>query len=138
LFKFKKTVYLIVALSGMVGCMNVLKAQDAEQIVRGRAASRWQALIEGRLETAYTYLTPEYRSLYDFKRYRRTVHGVGVWQKADVNKVTCAANKCLVNVELYVRIKVGRGFKPLASHGAIDETWVRDSGTGEWFYFSKP
>jgi hypothetical protein len=54
---------------------------NPEEIVGQRVNERWDALIEGRLEKAYSFETPEYRELYTFMDYRKTIRGVGSWQK---------------------------------------------------------
>jgi hypothetical protein len=70
---------------------------NPEEIVGQRVNERWDALIEGRLEKAYSFETPEYRELYTFMDYRKTIRGVGSWQKVEIDDVECSDNKCIAN-----------------------------------------
>jgi Tfp pilus assembly protein PilP len=82
----KKMPKVVVALGGaliLAACAGgVQKDLSAEAIVRDRASERWKLLVEGRLESAYNYQTPEYREIYDFKHFRRKFGTAGMWSKA--------------------------------------------------------
>ena len=127
---------LIVGLAGCVGGADIVQQKNAETLVASKTEARWQALIEGRLETAYRYETPEYRAVYTFSQYRRKVHGVGTWKKAEVKGVSCTENKCIASVKVYVTIVVGRGFENVNSSDQFDENWVQDAKSGDWFHVS--
>ncbi len=110
---------------------------DTSEVVKQRAMDRWAALIEGRLETAYLFQTPEYRNIYSYKQYSKKIQGVGTWQKAEVEKVDCVEKKCVVMVKVYVKIMFGRGLGVTESSGVIREQWIESSTTkGEWYYVS--
>ena len=135
-----KTLFLclsfMVSLVGCVGAGGLAQQDNVETLIASKANARWQALIEGRLETAYSYETPEYREVYKFSQYRRKVHGVGVWKKAQVKKVSCTENKCIASIEVYVTIVVGRGFENVNSSDQFEENWVQDAKSGDWFHVS--
>lgn len=133
---FKLLFFVMFAL--LTGCAKLNLMQSDEERVKQRASERWDALTKGRLETAYQYLTPEYREIYSFKHYRRSVAGgVGLWQQAEVTGLECNEDKCVVSLTIYVKIRPGRGFDPYDSSGALKENWVRDLESGEWFFYPK-
>ncbi len=110
------------------------KEVSAEERVKERVAERWQALIEGRLETAYSYLAPDYRKVYSYQHYARLINGVGMWKKAVVDNVKCDTKKCIVTVTVYVTITFGRGFGTTDSRNQITENWLKDPQSEEWYH----
>lgn len=117
------------------GCATFAESKP-EDAVRERVAERWLALIDGRLETAYTYETPEYQKLKSFADFRKTIKGVGVWQKVDLEKVVCDIKKCSVDVRVYVKMKPGLGFDYVETNGQATEKWIQHSTTGKWHHVS--
>lgn len=129
---FVLCLFLVLYISGCAGL--VKEEVAAEKIVKTRAAERWQALIDGRLETAYAYLAPEYREAYSYKQYRNKVQGVGLWKKANVDNVTCSGMKCVATLTIYVTIVVGKGFGAMDSSSQLTEDWLKDEKSDEWFF----
>lgn len=123
---------LVVACNGRV--QKDLSA-DALTIVKIRAGERWQLLIDGRLESAYNYQTPEYRDVFSFKQFRRGIHGVGLWSKAEVVDVACK-EKCIAKVKVYVKMRPGRWGDLIETSQLVTEHWVQGTGLDEWFYLS--
>lgn len=117
------------------GCATFINS-NPEEIVRQRVNERWAALIEGRLETAYSYETPEYRELYTFSDYRKRIHGVGSWEKIEVEEVYCEADKCVASILIYVRIEFGMGFEVVESNARAKESWIQHSTAGQWYHIS--
>lgn len=109
---------------------------NPEEIVGQRVNERWDALIEGRLEKAYSFETPEYRELYTFMDYRKTIRGVGSWQKVEIDDVECSDNKCIANIVIYVNTNVGMGFGVVKSNTRAKENWIRQSTSGQWYHIS--
>ncbi len=126
---------ILLVLLGMNGCATFVE-REPEEVVRQRINERWSALIDGRLETAYTYETPEYRELYPFTTFRKKMNGVGVWRKVDIDKLSCELEKCVATVRIHVTIKFGMGFDSVESSGRSEEYWVQSSKTGQWFHVS--
>ena len=119
----------------MVACTGPDKKQmSAEEVVKVRAEERWRALIDGRLETAYGYLAPEYRQVYSFKSFMGKVRGVGLWTNAAVDNVTCDTKRCLVTVTVYASINPGRGFGETKTSGQVKETWMLVNEDGQWYH----
>lgn len=117
------------------GCASLVE-RNPEEIVRQRVKERWAALIEGRLETAYTYETPEYRELYSFPDYRSTIHGVGSWREIEIEGVGCVVDKCVANIVIYATIQLGMGFEAVESDARAKENWIHHSTSGQWYHIS--
>lgn len=132
--KIVKRIGIILVLLIVSGCA-LLVEREPEEVVRQRSMDRWSALIEGKLETAYTYESPEYKELYSFSDFRKKIRGVGVWQKVDVEKTTCKEDSCEVTTRIYVRIKMGLGFDEVKTDGPATEHWIRDK-SGQWYHVS--
>lgn len=126
----------ILALLMLVGCTTADKQTlTAEESVKARAAERWQALIEGKLETAYDYELPEYRKIFSFRQYQDSMRGVGLWKKADVKAVACT-EICVVTMQIYVTIKLARLGDPIETSSLLEEKWMQNTESGEWFHLS--
>ncbi|NOQ64642.1 MAG: hypothetical protein GQ582_09040 [Methyloprofundus sp.] len=119
----------------MGGCAEYV-APHPEEIVGQRVKDRWLALIEGRLETAYEYESPEYKELYPFADYRKTIHGVGKWQKTEVEDVECIKEKCVASIKIYAKIQLGMGFEAVESDARAKENWIHHSTSGQWYHIS--
>ena len=117
------------------GCASFVQ-RSPEEIVMQRVNERWDALIAGRLETAYTYETPEYRELYPFAEYRNTIRGVGAWQKVEIENIECLKEKCIADILIYVKIKIGMGFGVVESDARAKENWIHHSTDGQWYHIS--
>lgn len=127
---------LLILISLAINACATFMEQKPEESVSQRVNDRWAALIDGRLETAYTYETPEYQELYSFVDFRKKFKGVGVWQKVEIEKVECEQKKCSVDVRVYVRIKPGLGFDYVETNGQATEKWLQHSTTGKWHHIS--
>jgi len=112
-------------------------SQSAQEKIENRAQMRWDALLGGDYETAYSYFSPGYRSsvsVVDFEiqmRMRRVQ-----WTSAEYMDHSCDESVCTV------RFKVGfKVMKPVAglpeweSFDAIEEKWVKTKG--QWWYLPK-
>lgn len=108
--------------------------QTREEHVKARATERWQALIAGKIDDAYTFLTPEYRQLYTSEQYGRGITRGGFWDKVDVIKVECADN-CIVTVRIHVKMKVPRSQEAIVTTTDSQELWMPDKDSGEWYFF---
>ena len=134
---YKRFLFLVFVMLQVAGCTNNVEQEvSAESRVKTRAAERWQALIDGRLETAYTYEAPEYREVYTYKQFARKFHGGGFWTKAEVEDVSCKKDKCVATMRIYVTIRVGRGFGVTKANSLLKEQWIQDAVSGDWYHVS--
>ncbi len=107
----------------------------AEQSVRLRAQKRWEHLVKGDIDLAYTYLSPNSRLAQPLDVYKSRIR-VGFWQSADVIRVDCAeASRCVVQSKVRVKMPGIRG--GLIDHeSVVSEDWL--GLTGEWWYVPSP
>ena len=113
------------------GCA-ALTPKTPEQIVAERAEARWNALIQGEFEQAWTYTQPGFRAVVRQKDYSKRFGSAGQWRGVQVHSVNCEAERCTVKLRLTSRLMLPR----LADRdivGYIDEAWVREDGQW-WFY----
>ena len=125
-------VLLATAALGLASCA-VLAPKTPEQVVRERAEQRWAALVSGDFDKAWTYTQPGYRAMIKQRDYYRQFGGGGQWKAAQINDVTCEAERCTVKLRLTTKVLVPP-FTGQEIIGAIDETWIRDEG--QWWYYS--
>ncbi len=108
------------------------KAEDA---VRARAQQRWDWLMAGKFDDAYTYTTPSYRALNTAQDYRNRFSSGAKWVDPQVDSVTCEGDeRCKVKIVLGIQV-AARGFtKPTKS--VIIETWLPENG--QWWFYQAP
>lgn len=120
---------LTLGLLALSAC-SALAPASPEQIVTQRASARWQALIAGDLQKAYTYTTPSYRALTSFERYSAGLGSVATWTGAEVLRVECETEKCTAVVKVQARTMLAKPFNATISTG-VDETWLLENG--QWW-----
>lgn len=119
----------------LAGCASVPANKD--QPVIDRAQARWDAIIAGDLESAYTYYSPGYRSantLIDFgvsERMKKVAY-----TSAEYLEHECEDSRCRIRFDIGYRvIKPVPGMNVYESKTAIEDVWIRTSG--QWWYLPK-
>ena len=116
--------------SALIGCG---EPKTPEQIVAERAQARWDALLAGDFETAYSFASPSYRDIVDAVRFQQSLGGHASWLGAKVREVTCREDVC----EAMVRLKYRSPLPPRMEFETDDiERWLSEDG--EWWIFLKP
>lgn len=94
--------------------------RSPEEIVQERAQARWDALLAGDIEQAYTFTSPAYRSSTTLNRFQARLGSSIRRTKADVSKVECEPDRCDVVVMVtYVVPQLNtENTRPL------NETWI--------------
>ncbi|MEA3274836.1 MAG: hypothetical protein U9Q81_06000 [Pseudomonadota bacterium] len=111
---------------------------DWEALAKERAEARWRALIEGRLESAYAFLSPAQREITSFDAYRRKIGGVGTWKDVDVQNATCDESRCKTATSVFFEFRHRRLPEPVKSSELLEETWLIDEAGGQlWFVPNK-
>lgn len=104
------------------------KTAGPQAIVGERAQERWDALVTGNLEKAYSFLSPASRQVTSLANYSRSVR-VGFWKKAKVERVECPdADLC----EVHLMVEYIRGS---AIATPLRESWAQFGG--QWWYVLK-
>ncbi len=110
---------------------------NKDQVVIDRAQERWEAIISGDLEKAYTYYSPGYRSansLIDFGVEMRT-RRVG-YTSVEYVEHECGDSRCTVRSLVgYIVIAPIPGMTKYEGKQLIEDTWVKTSG--QWWYLPK-
>ena len=116
----------------LAGCAH-LSPQTPEQQVQQRATARWQALLAGQYDKAYTYLTPGYRAIVTPEKYRGRIGSAVKWVDAKVNTVSCKeSDKCDVQIQLDFQPVMSN--RKMASYSTYpQESWVFEDG--QWWFF---
>ncbi len=99
-----------------------------------RAEQRWEALLAGDLETAYSYLSPGYRStvsLVDWgvaQRVRKVQ-----WTAAEYVSHECEESRCTVifGIDFFAFAPVP-GMARYESTQRVEESWIKSYG--QWWY----
>jgi len=97
-------------------------------VVNERAMARWDALIKGDLDLAYTYMSEASRQAYSLKAYKERVKP-GMWRAVKINSVACDAEICTASMMLTYDHRMMKGVQtPFA------ERWIIEKGTA-WFVY---
>lgn len=118
-------------LLGLAACATTGTGEDR---VVERAQARWQALLNGDLDTAYSYYSPGYRatkSRTDFEvelRLKRVK-----WTSATYREHQCEENRCIVTFDVGYRVaRPVPGLDVWDGKSVVRDTWVRSNG--EWWF----
>jgi hypothetical protein len=122
-----KLAAVAVGLAAVGGCATVPDA-PAEQVVVARAQARWDALLSGNIEKAYSYLGPGSRAVNSLEAYRVSIRK-GFWTAAKVESAECQAETCEVHAQIEYQFR-GKHIKT-----PLSETWVKQQGN--WWYVLK-
>lgn len=93
-------------------------AKDPNKLVVQRATERWQALIKGDLDQAYTYLSIGSRQTQPIDIYKAKIKP-GLWRAVEVKSSECDKELCKVQLELIYDYKDFKGIKT-----SIQESWI--------------
>lgn len=114
-----------------VSCATTPQPTTPEEIVAQRAGARWDALIAGNWEKAYSFGTPAYRNAIDVNGFRKRSGGQANWLSREVRHVGCKDDVCTVLVRIGFRPTMPRGLPEL--HTDFEERWVFVDG--DWWVF---
>ncbi len=129
----RRTRGLAIALAGLaiVGCasISVDSAPEVKQkYVAERAQARWQALIKGDVDAAYTFLSPASKKVTPLAKYVSSIKP-GMWRDVKVDKVDCEAEVCKVQLAVTYDAKMMKGITT-----PFWESWVIEDGSAWYVY----
>ena len=120
------------------GCASQATAPESTRdSVEVRAQARWDAVLAGDFETAYSYYSPGYRS-------GTSAVNLGVsitmrrvrWISAEYQEHDCTENACTVKFQVgYTVYQPVPGLKQYDGSNFQDENWIRTEG--QWWYLPK-
>jgi hypothetical protein len=110
-----------------------LSNSTPEEQVRQRAGERWQALVGGDFNRAYSYNTADFRALVTPAVYRGRTGSAVTWVGSEVVNVKCPEpTKCTALVRIdFTSLKGGQSGNKMNIH--TDETWLLENG--QWWIF---
>jgi hypothetical protein len=127
---------LVVAL-GVVACATTPEDSDSwrnsqREILMSRAEARWMGLINGDFDKAYSFLSPDYRSVVNLQQYRRKMGRALEWRLArakDISYDSPTVASVLVEVTYQV-VLPGSGL--VENTRVMAEKWLYKDG-GWWY-----
>ena len=120
--------------------MGVLSActEPSEQLFRQAAPQRWQALLQSDFKRAYEYYGRDYQKIMPLENFEKSIKGIGLWKNAEVVDAHCQGDRCLVDINITVAMKMSGVPDPVESSGVVQEVWMKDAGwLSEWRYVKK-
>jgi hypothetical protein len=104
------------------------------ELLEQRSMARWDAVINDKLETAYEYLSPGFRSSVSLPQYQRSVLLSKVNRTAArYVKSSCEETSCNVKISLdFTVYKALPGVNSMDVTQTIEESWVLVEGS--WYY----
>lgn len=120
------------ALSALVlaGCAT-MGASTPEAAVEQRAVAYWKARQAGQLDKVYALTPPSYRQVRTLDQFKMQFGAAAAVQGAEVTKVTCEPEKCVVRLKLSVTPALA-GVKIANIDTYLDETWLLEDG--QWWH----
>lgn len=117
--------------AALTGCAS-LPGRDATTTVHERAQARWNALVAGQIDKAYSYTAPSFRAITPYDTYRGSFGAGASWQSAEVIDVRCETERCEVDVRLRIQLPV-RSVGPITTD--TKEVWIQENG--RWWLYQK-
>ena len=119
---------------GLAGCAStgglsrdsVPEAKQA--VVTERIYARWQALIKGDLDTAYTYMSAASQEAMPLKLYKVKVKP-GMWRSVKIDSLQCEGEVCKAKMTLTYDHARMKGIQT-----PFEEDWIIDKGTAWYVY----
>ena len=98
-----------------------------------RATTRWQALVKGDFDKAYSFTTQGYRAVVPKEAYRAKFGAALSWTGTEVVRVQCPeSKKCIATVRIeFIPMTGLRAGGTMSTH--VEETWLLEDG--QWWYF---
>lgn len=123
----------------MAGCAMTPADNDGwresqRAILKSRAEARWQSLINGEFDKAYSYLSPEYRAVVNLQQYKGKFGRVLAWRLARADDIRYdSPTVASVSVEVTYRLDLpGARGEQIENKKVLAEKWLyRDGG---WWY----
>jgi predicted small secreted protein len=104
-------------------------APEAKQaLVTERINARWDALIKGDLDQAYTFLSAGSREAMPLELYKVKIKP-GMWRAVKVDSMQCEAEICQAKMTLTYDHRMMKGIQT-----PFEETWILEKGNAWYVY----
>jgi len=120
----------------VAGCASISATsapEEKQKVVAERAEARWQLLIKGDVPGAYEYLSAGSKAATPLAAYLGKIKP-GMWRKAKVDKVSCEAEIC--KVQMLIGYEMRKRGTPLDMQveTPVAETWIIENGSAWYVY----
>ena len=117
----------VAACASMPGALSKDSTDDAKRsVVSERINARWQALIKGDLDRAYTYMSGASQETMPLKVYKDKIKP-GMWRSVKIESLQCEAEICKAKMILTYDHERMKGIQT-----PIEESWIIEKGTA-WY-----
>ena len=126
-------VLVLLAVMLLSACATTSTA-SSEDVVKERAQARWDALLKGDFATAYSYLSPGYRSTITVVDYEIRVRMRKVqYRTAEFQDHSCEKNICTVRFKvIYSVVRPVPGMAEWENNSTVPEQWIKSDG--DWWF----
>lgn len=132
----KKPRYIEFLLAGMVAAALVgCGAGDQRpESLEDRAQARWDAMVAGEFEEAWSYYTPGYRETTPAADFAQDMRRRPVrWTGAEILVSDCEGDRCEVTARVSYRVpSAPEGISDMEPERHVRETWIRTRD--QWWY----
>ena len=126
----------LLAVAGCAAMGGISKDSTPEAkaaVVSERSQARWDALIKGDVDKAYTYLSDGSKAATSLSAYKSRTR-VGLWREAKVEKVECKEELCTVTLEITYDARVPRVGEMKGIKTPVSESWIIEDGSAGYVY----
>jgi len=130
---FRQGAIVLLSLALLTACASTSTA-SRDKAIEQRAQARWDALLAGDYATAWSYLSPGYRSALSVTDYEISMRTRRVqYTSAEYQSHTCEEAACTVQVMVGYRVvKPAQGVPEWNSKSAVEERWIQLDG--KWWF----
>jgi hypothetical protein len=120
--------------ASLAGCASMsgggkdLAPEAKQALVTERINARWNALIKGDLDRAYTFMSAGSQEAMPLKLYKEKTKP-GMWRAVKIDSINCDAEICLVKMTLTYDHKMMKGVQT-----PFQETWILEKGNAWYVY----
>jgi predicted small secreted protein len=120
--------------ASLAGCASMsgggkdLAPEAKQALVSERINARWNALIKGDLDQAYTFMSAGSQEAMPLKLYKEKIKP-GMWRAVKIDSMNCDAEICQVKMTLTYDHKMMKGVQT-----PFQETWILEKGNAWYVY----
>ena len=120
--------------ASLAGCASMsgggkdLAPEAKRALVTERINARWDALIKGDLDQAYTFMSAGSQEAMPLKLYKEKIKP-GMWRAVKIDSMNCDAEICQVKMTLTYDHKMMKGVQT-----PFQETWILEKGNAWYVY----
>ena len=120
--------------ASLAGCASMsgggkdLAPEAKQALVTERLNARWNALIKGDLDQAYTFMSAGSQEAMPLKLYKEKIKP-GMWRAVKIDSMNCDAEICQVRMTLTYDHRMMKGVQT-----PFQETWILEKGNAWYVY----